>query len=54
MLETLVWLNDSYAHDQLKAGLCMLPGGINHQPVFAIAQLPILTYMHQFPRELVY
>ena len=29
----------------------MPPGGIDHQVVFVIAQLPILTYWHQSPKE---
>ena len=41
MLKTLVLLNDSYAHESLKIDLHMLPGGIDHQSVFVIAQLPI-------------
>ena len=54
MLGILVWLNDSYTHEQLKTGLHMLQGGINHQVVSVIAQLPALTCSHQFPREMAY
>ena len=32
----------------------MVPDGIDHQFVFVIAQLLILTYLHWFPREMAY
>ena len=54
MLKTLILLNDSYAHKQLTIGFHMLPDGIDHQSVFMIAWLPILTYLHWFPGEMAY
>ena len=54
VLKTSMWLNDSYVHEQLKISLHMLPDGIGHQSVFVVVQLPVLTCLHQFPREMVY
>ena len=52
VLKTPVWLNDSYIHEQIKISLGMLPDGINHQYVFVITQLLVLSFLHQFPREM--
>ena len=45
-------MNDSYAKEKLEIGLHMLLDGINHQYVFGITQLLILTYWHQFLAEM--
>ena len=54
VLKTLVLLNDSYFYEQLMIGWCMLPGGIDHQSVFVIAQLPIPTCLLWSPKEMAY
>ena len=52
MVGTPVWLNDNYAHEQLKTDSHRLPDSINHQSVSVIAQLAAPAYSHQFPGEM--
>ena len=54
VLKTLICLNDSYVHEQLKIVLYILPDGIDYWSVFVIAQLPVIACLHQFPKEMAY